>query len=91
MVAEGSVDIATEAELAPYMLYCRNQDKPGLIGALGRLLGDNNINIATFHLGRDKPGGDAVALLAVDQKLSGDLLDCVRELPHVLQAKALRF
>ncbi|MBL8706621.1 MAG: phosphoglycerate dehydrogenase, partial [Rhodospirillales bacterium] len=83
--------IGIEAELAPYMLYCRNQDKPGLIGALGRLLGDNNINIATFHLGRDKPGGDAVALLAIDQKLSGDLLDCVRELPHVLQAKALRF
>ena len=83
--------IGIEAELAPFMLYCRNQDKPGLIGALGRLLGDNDINIATFHLGRDKPGGDAVALLAIDQKLSGDLLDCVRALPHVLQAKALRF
>jgi D-3-phosphoglycerate dehydrogenase len=83
--------IGIEAELAPYMLYCRNEDKPGLIGALGRLMGDNGINIATFHLGRDKPGGDAVALLAIDQKLSGDLLDCVRELPHVLQAKALRF
>jgi D-3-phosphoglycerate dehydrogenase len=83
--------IGIEAELTPYMLYCRNADKPGLIGALGRLLGDNQVNIATMHLGRDKPGGEAVALLAVDQRLSGDLLDCVRELPHIKQAKALRF
>ena len=83
--------IGIEAELAPNMLYCRNEDKPGIIGALGKLLGDNGVNIATFHLGRDRQGGQAVALLAIDQKLSGDLLDCVRELPHVNQVKALRF
>jgi D-3-phosphoglycerate dehydrogenase len=73
------------------MLYCRNADKPGLIGALGKLLGDNQVNIATMHLGRDQPGGEAVALLAVDQRMSGELLDCVRELPQIKQAKALRF
>ncbi len=83
--------IGIEAELAPHMLYCRNEDKPGIIGALGRLLGDNAVNIATFHLGRDRPGGNAVALLAIDQRVSGDLVDCVRELPHVLQVKALTF
>ena len=51
---------------APHMLYVRNQDRPGLIGALGRTLGDAQINIATFHLGRDRPGGDAIALVEVD-------------------------
>ena len=37
------------------MLYVRNEDKPGLIGALGTLLGDAGVNIATFHLGRSGP------------------------------------
>jgi D-3-phosphoglycerate dehydrogenase len=73
------------------MLYCRNEDKPGIVGGLGKLLGDNQVNIATFHLGRDRPGGQAIALLAIDQRLSGDLLDCVRELPHVNQVRPLRF
>jgi D-3-phosphoglycerate dehydrogenase len=83
--------IRIEAELAPHMLYCRNDDKPGIVGALGKLLGDNAVNIATFHLGRDKPGGQAIALLAIDQPVPGDLLDCVREIPHVNQVKQLRF
>ncbi|MGQ0674506.1 MAG: phosphoglycerate dehydrogenase [Rhodospirillales bacterium] len=83
--------VRIEAELAPHMLYCRNEDRPGIVGGLGKLLGDNGVNIATFHLGRDRQGGQAVALLAIDQKLSGDLLDCVRELPHVNQVKALSF
>ena len=59
-------DIPVEARLGPHMLYVRNQDRPGLIGALGKILGDAEINIATFHLGRDKPGGDAIALVEVD-------------------------
>jgi D-3-phosphoglycerate dehydrogenase len=83
--------IRIEAELAPHMLYCRNDDKPGVVGALGKLLGDSAVNIATFHLGRDRPGGQAIALLAIDQPVSGDLLDCVREIPHVNQAKQLKF
>ena len=48
--------IEIEAQLGPHMLYVRNQDKPGLIGALGQALGDAGINIATFHLGRDQAG-----------------------------------
>jgi len=83
--------IRIEAELAPHMLYCRNEDKPGIVGGLGKLLGDNGVNIATFHLGRDKPGGQAIALLAIDQPVPGDLLDRVREIPHVNQVKQLRF
>ncbi|MDW8125986.1 MAG: phosphoglycerate dehydrogenase, partial [Geminicoccaceae bacterium] len=58
--------IPMEARLGPHMLFVRNQDKPGFIGALGKTLGDAEINIATFHLGRDRPGGDAIALVEVD-------------------------
>ena len=47
--------IEIEAQLGPHMLYVRNADRPGLIGALGQLLGDADVNIATFHLGRERP------------------------------------
>jgi D-3-phosphoglycerate dehydrogenase len=54
-------------------------------------MGDAGINIATFHVGREKPGGDAIALIAIDGEMSADLLAKVRALPQVQQAKALRF
>ena len=66
--------IEIEAEFAPHMLYITNDDKPGFIGRLGTLLGENKVNIATFHLGRDKPGGSAIALVQVDQPISPELL-----------------
>ena len=44
-----------EAEFGPHMLYTENADKPGYVGALGTLLGEENINIAAFNLGRTDP------------------------------------
>ena len=58
--------IELEAEFAPNMLYVTNQDKPGFIGALGTLLGNANVNIATFNLGRQAQGKDAICLLQID-------------------------
>ena len=83
--------IEIEAQLGPHMLYVRNADRPGLIGALGQLLGDAAVNIATFHLGRERPGGNAIALIEVDQPVPLPLLESIRALPHVVQCKALRF
>jgi D-3-phosphoglycerate dehydrogenase len=83
--------IEIEAEFAPRMLYITNDDKPGFIGRLGALLGDAGVNIATFHLGRDKPGGEAIALVAVDQQLDAALIGKIAALAGVQQAKALAF
>ena len=83
--------INLEAELAPHMLYITNDDKPGLIGSLGTLLGDSGVNVATFHLGRARPGGDAIALIGIDQAIDDGVLTAVRALPHVAQAQALNF
>jgi len=83
--------IKLEAELVPHMLYITNDDKPGLIGALGTVLGDGGVNVATFHLGRAEPGGDAIALIGVDQPIDDAVLTAVRALPHVAQAQALNF
>jgi D-3-phosphoglycerate dehydrogenase len=73
------------------MLYINNLDKPGFIGALGALLGDAGINIATFNLGRTAAGGDAIALVGVDQAPAAALLSAVQALPHVKEARALVF
>jgi D-3-phosphoglycerate dehydrogenase / 2-oxoglutarate reductase len=84
-------DIPLEAELGGNMLFVRNFDKPGFIGALGQALGAAAVNIATFHLGRTAPGEDAIALVEVDQALTPAILDTVRDLPNVIQVKAMRF
>ena len=83
--------IPIEAELGPHMLYISNEDRPGLIGALGRTLGDAGVNIATFHLGRAGRGEEAIALLELDEAIAPAILDKVRALPHIKQATALRF
>ncbi len=54
-------------------------------------LGDAGINIATFHLGRSRPGGEAIALVLIDQPLSEGLRMAISALPHVTQCKMLRF
>jgi D-3-phosphoglycerate dehydrogenase len=83
--------INMEAELAPHMLYITNQDKPGFIGRFGTLMGNAGVNIATFNLGRDRPGGDAICLVAVDEPVSDEILAQVRALPMVVRANRLEF
>jgi D-3-phosphoglycerate dehydrogenase len=80
-----------DSPIMPAMLYVNNLDKPGFIGALGALLAENGINIATFNLGRVVAGDDAIALVGVDQPLSADLLTKVRWLPNVKEARSLVF
>ena len=83
--------INMEAELGPNMLYTTNADKPGYIGAVGTIFGKNEVNVATFNLGRDKPGGNAITLIEVDAPITDDVLAEVRNLPHVVQAARLYF
>lgn len=83
--------IKVDAEFAPAMIYVTNADKPGFIGRFASLLGDAGVNIATFALGRDRQGGDAIALVEVDGPLPEDLLTKIQTLPHVKAAKTLSF
>ncbi|MFL5258113.1 MAG: phosphoglycerate dehydrogenase [Hyphomicrobiales bacterium] len=83
--------IELESEFGPHMLYVTNMDKPGFIGALGTLLGNAGVNIATFHLGRQAPGQDAICLVQIDEEIPAGVLAAVRGLPQVRQAKPLAF
>ncbi len=83
--------IPVDAQLRPNMLFITNHDKPGFIGALGTVLGDAGINIATFNLGRNRAGGDAIALVEVDEPPPEAVLEKLHAIPNVVRAKALRF
>ncbi len=83
--------INIEAQLAPNMLYVVNDDQPGFIGNLGTILGSAGVNIATFNLGRAEAGKEAIALVAIDQPVTQEVLSQLRSLPHVRQAKVLKF
>ena len=80
-----------DAPFGPTMLYVNNLDKPGFIGNLGGLLADAGVNIATFNLGRVSAGDDAIALVGVDQQPSEALIGKIQGLPHVKEARSLRF
>ncbi|CAN5829789.1 phosphoglycerate dehydrogenase [soil metagenome] len=80
-----------DAPFGGVMLYVNNLDKPGFIGSLGALLADANVNIATFNLGRVSAGDDAIALVGIDQDPSDALITKIRALPHVKEARTLRF
>src|SRR5712691_7086277 len=83
--------IRMDAEFGPSMIYITNLDKPGFIGRFSSTLGEAGINIATFHVGREAPGGNAIALIEIDGELPPDVLAAVRALPQVQQAKPLKF
>jgi D-3-phosphoglycerate dehydrogenase len=71
--------ITIDAEVGAHMLYTTNNDVPGIIGALGKTLGDNGVNIANFTLGRSAVGKDAIALLYLDEAPNPVALAKLRE------------
>jgi D-3-phosphoglycerate dehydrogenase / 2-oxoglutarate reductase len=83
--------MALQADFEPVMLFTHNADRPGYVGALGTLLGDARINIATLHLGRELATGEAIAIVGVDEAVPETLLARLRAQPLVRYAKVLRF
>ncbi len=88
--------IDVEAPLERNLIYLRNSDVPGVIGRVGTILGEGNINIADFSLGRratsvssSTPRG-AIAVVHVDGPVPDAVLKKLEEIPAVRQAKAVR-
>ncbi|MGR3554567.1 phosphoglycerate dehydrogenase [Paracoccus sp. (in: a-proteobacteria)] len=83
--------INIDAEIGEHMLYTRNKDVPGVIGALGMTLGDLGVNIANFTLGRSTGGEDAIAILYLDEPISDQALAALQKTGKFLQARRLHF
>ena len=84
--------IPLEAQLEGTILYLRNDDKPGVIGQVGSTLGQLGVNIATFALGRSAAheGAHAVSLVRVDGEVSASILDPIRAIPAITEARLVR-
>ncbi|URD60609.1 phosphoglycerate dehydrogenase [Sphingomonas sp. KRR8] len=83
--------VPVEAELSGAMLYIVNNDAPGFIGKLGTTLGSAGLNIATFNLGRRAAGGEAVALVAVDEPVPAPVVQQLCALEGVREVVPLTF
>ncbi len=83
--------INIDAEIGQHMVYTTNEDVPGIIGMLGQTMGENGVNIANFTLGRTGPGGEAIALLYVDEAVPDAVLNKLRATGMFNQVKPLAF
>ncbi|HUU49384.1 MAG TPA: phosphoglycerate dehydrogenase [Nitrospinota bacterium] len=79
-----------EAVPSGHMMVFSNKDVPGMIGKIGTILGENNINIAGMQLGRVAPKGDAVSVVNVDSPVPEEVLNEIRSLPYIFYAKMIR-
>jgi D-3-phosphoglycerate dehydrogenase len=69
------------------LIVLRNRDVPGVIGRVGTVLGRAGVNIAEYHQARLQAGGDALAAISVDGTLDEALMDELRQLPEVVDAR----
>ena len=83
--------INIDAEIGAHMLYTTNEDVPGIIGLLGNTMGKSGVNIANFTLGRADVGGEAIALLYVDNPIPADVLKTLDGTGRFSQVKPLEF
>jgi D-3-phosphoglycerate dehydrogenase len=79
------VDIAPEGTL----LLISHNDKPGIIGKVGTLLGNNDVNIASMQVGRKTIGGSAIMILTIDKKAEKEVLTELTGLPEIQKVKEL--
>jgi D-3-phosphoglycerate dehydrogenase len=73
-----------------YFLFADHRDRPGLIGAVGKIAGDGDVNISYMHLSRLKPRGQALMILALDAPFSKEQIDKLLALPDVYSAKIVK-
>lgn len=73
-----------------YFLFSDHRDRPGLIGAVGKITGDADINISSMHLGRLKPRGQALMILALDEPLPEEQRQQILSIPDIYSAKLVR-
>jgi D-3-phosphoglycerate dehydrogenase / 2-oxoglutarate reductase len=74
-----------------YVLVVRHTDKPGMIGKVGTLLGNKNINIGGMQVGRKKVRGDAVMGLMIDDEVTTEVIKKIEKIDGVVSVKLITF
>ncbi|MCX7832423.1 MAG: phosphoglycerate dehydrogenase [Actinobacteria bacterium] len=80
-----------EVDIAPskHILIIQNEDKPGIVGKLGTILGENNINIASMQVGRREVRGQAVSIVIIDEAVPVSVLSKLKEVEGIMDARYL--
>ena len=77
------------APSVPYLMFVDNQDQPGVVGAVGTVAGQHNVNISFMEVGRIAPRGQAMMVLGLDDPVSNEALAAIRALPQVDDARVV--
>jgi D-3-phosphoglycerate dehydrogenase / 2-oxoglutarate reductase len=80
-----AIDFAPEGHL----LYIQHHDKPGMIGKVGQILGDHQVNIATMQVGREVAGGKAIMMLSLDKPLDDSIVEKLSEVADIETVKKI--
>ncbi|WP_313798449.1 phosphoglycerate dehydrogenase [Cytobacillus sp.] len=80
-----TIDFIPEGNL----LYIQHMDRPGVIGRVGRILGDHSINIATMQVGRKEAGGEAIMVLSFDKPLEDETLALLTKLDDIVSVNRM--
>ena len=71
-------DVPVEAVPSGVLFILHNNDRPGVVGWIGTVMGKHKVNIAQMTLGRDKPGGTALTILNLDSEPTQPVLDEIK-------------
>jgi len=74
-----------------WLLLCENQDRPGMIGAVGTFLGQHDINISFMRVGRTEVRGKALMAVGIDDAISGEQLEELAAIPNIISARVAKF
>ena len=72
------------------MLFVDNRDQPGSIGAVGTIAGRHNINISFMEVGRLSLRGQAMMVLGLDDPVPSHVMEEIRALPHISDARLVK-
>ncbi len=73
-----------------FFLFCDHRDRPGLLGHIGKITGDANINISAIHVGRQKPRGRALMIMLLDELLPEEERQKILAEPDFYTAKVVK-
>src|SRR5512135_2131404 len=83
-------DYSVDFPPAGHLLLIRHRDRPGMIGKVGTMLGDADVNIAAMQVARDAPRGEAIMVLTLDDPVPDSVFEMLKQAPDIEWAKALQ-
>jgi D-3-phosphoglycerate dehydrogenase / 2-oxoglutarate reductase len=83
-------DYLLDAHVDGTLLIFTHKDRPGLIGFIGRTLGDEGVNIAQMNVGREQRGGEAIGVVNLDSVPSSQALEAVRQNPDIISLSVIK-